>query len=59
MGGVHTLGVKPPRLKHEINVLAKELHILEHTGESLGLIFIGNDNTHNVFGDKGLSYLHY
>jgi len=40
-------------------MLAKKLHILEHTGESLGLLFIGNNNTHwnEIFGKKGLSYL--
>lgn len=44
--GVHALGVKPRGFKHEIDVLAEELHVLEHAGESLGFVLVGDEDVH-------------
>lgn len=46
MGGVHALGVKPRGLEHEIDMFAKELHVLEHRAESLGFLLVCNDDVH-------------
>jgi hypothetical protein len=46
VGGVHALGVKPRGFKHKIDVFAKELHVLEHGAESLGFVFIINNDVH-------------
>ena len=47
--GVHALGVKPRGFKHEIDVFAKEFHVLEHGTESLGFVLVGDDDVHIYF----------
>lgn len=49
---VHALGIKPRRFKHEIDVFAKELHVLEHGAESLGFVLIINNDVHFLVGCK-------
>jgi hypothetical protein len=44
--GVHALGVKTSWFKHEIDMFAKELHVLEHGTESLGFLLVVNNDVH-------------
>ena len=44
--GVHALGVKSGWFKHEIDVFAKELHVLKHGTESLGFLLVVNNDVH-------------
>jgi len=46
VGGVHALGIKPRWLEHEIDMFAKELHVLEHGAESLGFLLVSNNDVH-------------
>jgi hypothetical protein len=52
VGGVHALGIKPRGLEHEIDMFAKELHVLEHRAESLGFLLVSNDDVHLLVVNK-------
>jgi len=46
VGGIHALGIKTGRIKHEVDMFAKQFHVLKQGGEGLGLVFVGDQDVH-------------
>ena len=46
VGGIHALGIKTCRIEHEVDMFAKQFHVLKQGGKGLGLVFVGNEDVH-------------
>jgi hypothetical protein len=46
VGGIHALGIKTCRIKHEVDMFTKQFHVLKQGGKGLGLVFVSNEDMH-------------